>query len=168
MALEPITSCCTRELSRKDPRRLADPGALKCLYLKTRCLYPRRGTGYEPGAVDRLKFIRGCQRLGLRLREIADLLAVRDTGVCPCEPAERLLRRRLGEIDAELARLTALRSEIVAMADALLSAQCPPPPPGTWRPPQEGVIGGDVPAVVLLRRPELPARLRLRLLTGTW
>ena len=39
--------------------------------------------------VDRLKFIQGAQRLGLKLRDIADLLAVRDTGVCPCEPAER-------------------------------------------------------------------------------
>jgi hypothetical protein len=36
-----------------------------------------------------LKFIQGAQRLGrLRLRDIADLLAVRDTGGCPCEPAD--------------------------------------------------------------------------------
>src|SRR5215470_1605388 len=91
---------------------------------------------YDADAVDRLRFIQGAQRLGLRLRDIADLLAVRDTGVCPCEPAEQLLRRRLAELDAEMARLAALRAEMVAMADALPSAACPPPAPGvSWCPP---------------------------------
>jgi hypothetical protein len=68
--------------------------------------------------------------LGLRLREINDLLAVRDTGRCPCEPAETLLRRRIGEIDAGLARLSALRAELVAMADRLPGPDCPDPAPG--------------------------------------
>jgi DNA-binding transcriptional MerR regulator len=93
---------------------------------------------YHPSAVDRLKFIRGAQRLGLRLRDIGDLLAVRDTGTCPCEPAEQLLRRRLAELDAEMARLAVLRRDMVTMIDALPAAQCPPPTPGTWCPPSEG------------------------------
>lgn len=93
---------------------------------------------YGLGAVERLRFIQGCQRLGLRLRDIADLLAIRDTGVCPCEPAEQLLRRRLAELDAEMARLAAVRAEMVAMAEALPSASCPPPYPGVWCPPTEG------------------------------
>lgn len=87
---------------------------------------------YPATAVDRLRFIQGAQRLGLRLREVADLLAVRDTGVCPCEPAEQLLRRRLAELDAEMARLAALRSQLVAMVEALPSGVCPDPVPGTW------------------------------------
>src|SRR3954452_4125267 len=61
---------------------------------------------YDETTLDRLRFIRGAQRLGLHLSEVADLLAVRDTGSCPCEPAETLLTRRLAEIDAEIARLT--------------------------------------------------------------
>jgi len=93
---------------------------------------------YDRGAVDRLRFIQGSQRLGLRLRDIRDLLAIRDTGVCPCEPAEQLLRRRLAELDTEMARLTALRAQMVAMVEALPSADCPPPSPGTWCPPTEG------------------------------
>ncbi|MFD0635316.1 heavy metal-responsive transcriptional regulator [Catenulispora yoronensis] len=93
---------------------------------------------YGSEAIERLRFIQGCQRLGLRLRDIGDLLAVRDTGVCPCEPAEDLLRRRIGEVDAEIARLAALRAEMLAMADALPSANCPPPSPGVWCPPSEG------------------------------
>ena len=93
---------------------------------------------YDAGAVDRLRFIQGAQRLGLKLRDIADLLAVRDTGVCPCEPAEQLLRRRLAELDAEMARLATLRQQMVAMVEALPTAACPPPAPGTWCPAPEG------------------------------
>jgi DNA-binding transcriptional MerR regulator len=103
---------------------------------------PERTAGgyrsYDAGTVERLRFIQGCQRLGLRLRDIADLLAIRDTGACPCEPAEELLRRRIAEVDAEMARLTALRAEMSAMAEALPSANCPPPVPGVWCPPEGG------------------------------
>jgi DNA-binding transcriptional MerR regulator len=106
---------------------------------------PRRtATGYrdyDTGAVDRLRFIQGAQRLGLRLVDIGHLLAVRDTGHCPCEPAGELLRRRLDDVDAEIARLTALRAEMAAMAAALPQASCPAPTPGTWCPPEEE--GGD-------------------------
>ena len=90
---------------------------------------------YEPTAVDRLLFIQGAQRLGLRLREVRDLLAVRDTGTCPCEPAEVLLRRRLDELDAEMGRLAILRGELVRMLDGLPSKDCPDPVPGSWCPP---------------------------------
>jgi len=103
---------------------------------------PERTAGgyrsYDAGAVDRLRFIQGAQRLGLRLADIRDLLTVRDTGTCPCEPAEELLRRRLAEVDSEISRLMALHVEMVAMADALPAADCPAPSPGTWCPPVEG------------------------------
>lgn len=89
---------------------------------------------YEPAIADRLRFIQGAQRLGLRLAEIRDLLAVRDTGSCPCEPAAPMLRRRIDELDQEIARLSALRAELVALAGALPAADCPDPAPGTWLP----------------------------------
>jgi DNA-binding transcriptional MerR regulator len=93
---------------------------------------------YDETAVDRLRFIQGAQRLGLKLRDIADLLAVRDTGKCPCEPAEQLLRRRLAELDAEMARLATLREQMTAMLTKIPGADCPEPTPGTWRPSIEG------------------------------
>jgi DNA-binding transcriptional MerR regulator len=102
---------------------------------------PRTASGYRRypvEAVDRIRFVRGCQRLGLTLREIADLLAVRDTGVCPCEPAEELLTRHIAELDAELARLSALRGELVAMVSGLPAGRCPDIEPGNWCPPDEG------------------------------
>ena len=103
---------------------------------------PRTAGGYRafpPSAVDRLRFIQGCQRLGLRLAEIGELLAVRDTGECPCEPAEMLLRRRIGEIDAEVARLTALRADLVRMVESVPDGPCQDPVPGTWCTPEKEV-----------------------------
>jgi DNA-binding transcriptional MerR regulator len=100
---------------------------------------PRTAGGYRafpPAALDRLRFIQGCRRLGLRLREIGELLALRDTGECPCEPAEALLRRRIAEIDAETARLAALRADLVGMVDSLPESPCQDPLPGTWCPPE--------------------------------
>jgi DNA-binding transcriptional MerR regulator len=109
-------------------------------YERTGLLRPPRRTAagyrsYDDGAVDRMRFIQGAQRLGLRLADIGDLLEIRDTGTCPCEPAGDLLRRRLAQVDAEIDRLVALRTEMAAMADALPAADCPPPAPGTWCPP---------------------------------
>src|ERR1035438_3724833 len=56
---------------------------------------------YDDRAIDRLRFIPGAKRLGLRLGDIADLLTLRDTGTCPCEPAASLLGRRLAGGDGE-------------------------------------------------------------------
>lgn len=99
---------------------------------------PRTAAGYRrysPDAIDRLRFIQGCQRFGLRLREIAELLAVRDTGVCPCEPAEQFLRRHIDELDAELARLSALRTDMTRILNTLPVGECPDVAPGVWCPP---------------------------------
>jgi DNA-binding transcriptional MerR regulator len=92
---------------------------------------------YDAVAVDRLRFIRGVQLLGLTLQEIGDLLTVRDTGECPCGPAETLLRQHVQSIDAETARLDALRAELIRMADQLPGPDCAEPTPGSWRPPQD-------------------------------
>lgn len=108
-------------------------------YEKTGLLPPPERTAsdyrnYDESAVDRLRFIQGAQRLGLRLREIKTLLEVRDTGRCPCEPAEQLLRQNIAEVDTEIARLKGLRRELVVIADRIPSADCPDPVPGTWLP----------------------------------
>jgi DNA-binding transcriptional MerR regulator len=112
---------------------------------------------YGAADVDRLLFIRGAQRLGLRLSEIRELLLVRETGDCPCGPAELLLREHIGEIDREIARLTALRAELSGMVAGLSlpSARCPDPVPGTWcatdRQETESSAGGGDRNVLVLR-----------------
>ncbi|MCY7342538.1 MAG: MerR family DNA-binding protein [Pseudonocardia sp.] len=69
------------------------------------------------------------------MREIRDLLAVRDTGQRLCEPAEVLLRHRIDEIDAEQAHLSRLHADLVAVADQLPAtpALTPPPADGAHR-----------------------------------
>lgn len=98
---------------------------------------PARTTGdhrrYDEAAVDRLHFILGAKRLGLRLADISELLVLRDTGQCPCEPAASLLAQRLAEIDAEITRLGGLRGHLAAMLAAIPGPDCPDPAPGTWR-----------------------------------
>jgi DNA-binding transcriptional MerR regulator len=102
---------------------------------------PPRTTGdhrrYSPEAVDRLRFIQGCQRLGLRLDDIRNLLEVRDTGQCACTPAGDLLTARLTELDAEVARLQQLRTDLAAMLAGIASDECPDPTPGTWCLPED-------------------------------
>jgi DNA-binding transcriptional MerR regulator len=115
---------------------------------------PRRTDGdhrrYGPADVDRLLFIRGAQRLGLRLAEIRELLAVRDTGTCPCGEAEMLLRSHVTEIDREMTRLAALRAELTGMLAAMPGPECPDPVPGSWCPPVlRDREGGDQGVLVL-------------------
>ena len=100
---------------------------------------------YDESAVDRLLFIKGAKGLGLRLRDIAELLPVRDRGVCPCEPAESLLARRMAEVDAELARLTALRTQLATMITGMSATGCTDPLPDHWCPPPCRAPKGDDP-----------------------
>ena len=112
---------------------------------------------YGPADLDRMLFIRGAQRLGLRLAEIKVLLEVRDTGVCPCGPAETLLSEHIGEIDREIARLARLRADLARMVVGLSgqSGPCPDPVPGTWcaadRQEAESNAGGGDRNVLVLR-----------------
>jgi DNA-binding transcriptional MerR regulator len=99
---------------------------------------PRTSAGYRrygQDAVDRLRFIEGAQRLGLRLREIRDLLKVRDEGSCPCGEAAVLLRDRITELDQQIEQLVELRGTLSAMESQIPSQNCPDPAPGVWRRP---------------------------------
>jgi DNA-binding transcriptional MerR regulator len=75
---------------------------------------------FEKGSLDRLQFIKTAQGLGLRLKDIGQLLEVMDKGLCPCGHTEKLLEARMAEVDAEITRLTSLRE---AMAHTL--EHCP-------------------------------------------
>ncbi len=80
---------------------------------------------YGSDALERLRFIKGAQRIGLRLREVRELLDVRDRGLCPCGHTESLLDRRASEIDLEIAGLTETKRELLAFKKRFAAIDCP-------------------------------------------
>jgi DNA-binding transcriptional MerR regulator len=80
---------------------------------------------YEDNAVERLRFIKGAQRIGLRLQEIKELLDIRDRGLCPCGHTEDLLRRRVSEIDAEITGLQETKADLLAFTKRFDPIDCP-------------------------------------------
>lgn len=80
---------------------------------------------YADAMTDRVQFIKGAQRAGLRLREIAQLLEIHDHGQCPCGHTEDLVRRRVVEIDAEIARLQVTHQRLTQLADDCPADLCP-------------------------------------------
>jgi DNA-binding transcriptional MerR regulator len=74
---------------------------------------------YGDEAVERLRFIKRAQRFGLRLEAIAELLDVRQRGLCPCGHTRRMLEERVTELDEELSSLARLRDDISEMIDEL-------------------------------------------------
>jgi MerR family mercuric resistance operon transcriptional regulator len=69
----------------------------------------RRSTGnyrdYTARSVERLRFIRSAQAVGLRVRDIAELLDVTSSQDSPCAAVEELLQRRLADIRQRMKHL---------------------------------------------------------------
>ena len=94
---------------------------------------------YDRSMVRRLRFIRGSQRFGLRLREIKGLLEVMDRGLCPCGHASDLLTTRIAEVDQQIAELKDLRGELARLSEDVGPDKCAP---GVWPCEQEFVQAG--------------------------
>lgn len=83
---------------------------------------PRTGSGYrqfEPEYVERIRFIKGAQRMGLRLKDIKELLEIRDKGLCPCGHTAAALQGRIEQIDRDLGELRKLRRQLLAISTQL-------------------------------------------------
>lgn len=75
----------------------------------------RTGGGYRDypaDAVDRVAFIRHAQAAGLTLRQIGEILAIRDGGTAPCTHTAALVVERLTEVDARLHELEQTREAL--------------------------------------------------------
>ena len=70
---------------------------------------------YDEAVAERVRFIKSAQRMGLRLSDIKELLDIWDRGACPCGHTAEVVERRLAEVDAELARLQAMRRDLVTL-----------------------------------------------------
>jgi DNA-binding transcriptional MerR regulator len=69
---------------------------------------------YQEDVASRTRFIRGAQALGFNLGEIADILALRASGVPPCEDVKARLDIHLATVRARIAELKALESDLEA------------------------------------------------------
>jgi DNA-binding transcriptional MerR regulator len=79
---------------------------------------PRTAAGYrlyDADLADRLNFICGAKRMGLRLADIRELLDIRDRGQCPCGHTKDLVERRLDEVEAQMRQLGAVRAQLLAL-----------------------------------------------------
>ena len=72
---------------------------------------------YDPAILERIAFIRHAQAAGLTLQAIGQVLEVRDGGQPPCVHVSSLIARRLAEVEARLAELTATRDQLAALAE---------------------------------------------------
>lgn len=67
---------------------------------------------YAPEAVERVTFVRHAQAAGLTLRQIAEILVVRDDGQAPCAHTAALVDQRLAEVDDRLRELEQTRTAL--------------------------------------------------------
>ncbi len=82
---------------------------------------PRTESGrriFDLATVRRLIFIRHARELGFEIAQIRALLSLADHPEQPCANADQIAREHLGEIDAKIVRLQALRQEMTQMIEA--------------------------------------------------
>ena len=72
---------------------------------------------YDDNVLDRIRFIRSAQALGLSLGEIRSIVALRDRGETPCGRVLELLRDRSAEIDRTIRELRSLKADLNQLVD---------------------------------------------------
>jgi DNA-binding transcriptional MerR regulator len=72
---------------------------------------------YGPAFVERLDFVRRAQAAGLTLKQVAQILAIRDRGDAPCGHVREVLHERLDQVRANIAELITLETHLQALLD---------------------------------------------------
>lgn len=67
---------------------------------------------YSRETAQRLAFITKAKSLGLTLKEIGRILAVRDRGQLPCSSVRQMLQQHVERVDRHIAQLQALGAEL--------------------------------------------------------
>jgi DNA-binding transcriptional MerR regulator len=88
---------------------------------------PRTPSGYRiytDATVERIRLARRLQGLGLTLDEVVDALHAHDRGAATCDSERWRLEAVLDRIDAKLAELRSVRSEVRKVLVACDSGRC--------------------------------------------
>lgn len=70
---------------------------------------------YDAALVDRVRFVRKAQSLGLTLEDVRQIIQLGDRGACPCGHVHAALTARLQEVDERLKQLRSFRSDLAAL-----------------------------------------------------
>lgn len=93
-----------------NPRTLRYYEALGLLPVPVRTMSGYRV--YDDEAAQRLAFIMKAKSLGITLKEIRKVLAIRKDGKLPCRSVQRLLQDHVERIDRQIAHLKTLKTEL--------------------------------------------------------
>ena len=72
---------------------------------------------YDEETAQRLAFVMKAKSLGLTLKEIRQLLALRQNGELSCTEVRQLLQAHIARIDHQLTQLQTLKAELIALLD---------------------------------------------------
>lgn len=67
---------------------------------------------YDDAALERVRFIKTAQRLGLSLEDIKEILAFKERGEPPCGYVLTVIDKEADELDRKIAELQSLRQEL--------------------------------------------------------
>ncbi len=67
---------------------------------------------YSPTTLERVRFIKQAQSLGLNLNEIREVLRLKYSGQSPCSCVRELLTQKLMELKKQMAAMETMRREI--------------------------------------------------------
>ncbi|MGD1704908.1 heavy metal-responsive transcriptional regulator [Dapis sp. BLCC M229] len=67
---------------------------------------------FEESVLGRLGFIKRAKSLGLSLREISEILVIRDRGELPCREVKQKLTSKVKEITSQIEALEKLKAEL--------------------------------------------------------
>jgi len=98
---------------------------------------------YDAREIDRIRFIRKAQALGLPLQEIKHVLALAARGTSPCGRVQASLAEMLADVDRRLAELQSFRDELARLTES-------------GRPSMTGDDAAQICAIVEGSTPNLP------------
>ncbi len=67
---------------------------------------------YSPQNVERIAFIRRALQLGFSVKEIQQILQIRQSGSVPCESVLKLLDEHIGELEERIETLEVLKMDL--------------------------------------------------------
>ena len=83
---------------------------------------------YSPEMVQQVQFIKKAQALGFSLEDIHEVLHVHQQGDLPCEFVQALLQEKIEQLEIQIQKMAAFKSELEQYRDRWSTTQLHPQP----------------------------------------